>query len=180
MDILKSSHLRKNTIHIKEEIEKETSFGTTHHSVKMLKSISQNNFYTYPYTIYILYRNHKYHKIFNRNNVKISYSCMNNLTNIIGSHNKKVTNFDNETNGKRCNCRNKSKCRLDNKCLTNKTVYKPEVKTNDGINDLSTKVYFDISKTEFKSRYNNNTMSFRNWTHKNDTKLLKYIWSLKN
>ena len=52
-------------------------------------------------------RNDKYYKIFNRNNVKISYSCMNSMTNIISSHNKKVTNSDNETNGKTCSCRNK-------------------------------------------------------------------------
>ena len=32
-------------------------------------------------------RNHKYHKIFNRNNVKISVSCMDNVKNIISSHN---------------------------------------------------------------------------------------------
>ena len=32
-------------------------------------------------------RNHKYHMIFNRNNVKISDSCMDNVKNIISSHN---------------------------------------------------------------------------------------------
>ena len=32
---------------MKEEIEGETSSGTTHHLVKMLKPISRNNFYTY-------------------------------------------------------------------------------------------------------------------------------------
>ena len=81
---------------------------------------------------------------------------------------------------KTCNCRDKSNCPLDNKCLTNKTVYKAEVETNDGINELSTKVYFGISETEFKSRYNNHTMSFRNRTHENDTELSKCIWSLKD
>ena len=105
---------------------------------------------------------------------------MNNMTNIISSHNKKVTISDNETNGKTCNCRNKSKFPLDNKCLTNKIVYKAEVKLNDGINKLSTKVYFGISETEFKSRYKNHIMSFRNGTHENDTELSKYIWSLKD
>ena len=69
---------------------------------------------------------------------------------------------------------------MDNKCLTNKIVYKAEVKTNDGINELSTEVYFGISETEVKSRYNNHTMSFRNQTQENDTKLSKYIWSLKD
>ena len=33
-------------------------------------------------------RNHKYHKIFNRNNVKISYSCIDNIKNVISSHKK--------------------------------------------------------------------------------------------
>ena len=69
---------------------------------------------------------------------------------------------------------------LDNKCLTNKVVCKAEVKTNDGINELSTKVYFGISETEFKYRYKNHTMSFRNQTYENDTELLKYIWNVKD
>ena len=75
---------------------------------------------------------------------------------------KKVTKTnDNETNDKTCNCR-------------------PEVETNDSINELSTKVYFSISETEFKSRNNNHTMSFRNRTHKNDTEFSKYVWSIKD
>ena len=102
------------------------------------------------------------------------------MTNIISSHNKKVTNSDNETNSKTCNCRNKTKCPSDNKCLTNKIVYKAEVETNNGISELPTKVYFGISKAEFKSRYNNHTTSFRNWTHGNDIELSKYIWSSKD
>ena len=105
---------------------------------------------------------------------------MDNMTNKISIHKKKIINSGNETNGKTCNCRNKSNCPLDNKCLINKIVYKAEIETNDGINELSTKVYFGISKTDFKSRYNKNKMSFRNQTHENDTELSKYIWSLKD
>ena len=48
---------------------------------------------------------------------------MDNMTNIISSHNKKITNSYNETNGKTCNWRNKSNCPLDNKYLTDKVVY---------------------------------------------------------
>ena len=108
---------------------------------------------------------------------------MDNMTNIISSHNKKVTNSNYEANGKTCHCRNKSNCPLENKCLTSKIVYK--VETNNGINELCTKIYFGISGAEFKSRYNNHTMSFRNRTHENDTKisntkLSKYIGSLKD
>ena len=82
-------------------------------------------------------------------------------------------------------CRNKSNRPLHHKCkklskLTNKIVYKAEVETNDGINELSTKVNFGISETEFTSKYNNHTMSFRNRTHENDLELSKFIWSLKD
>ena len=105
---------------------------------------------------------------------------MDNVKNIISSHNKRIINSGNEENGKTCNCRNKSDCPLDNKCLINKIVYKAEIETNNDTNELSTKVYFGISETEFKSSYNNHTMSFRNRTHENDTGLSKYIWSLKD
>ena len=64
--------------------------------------------------------------------------------------------------------------------LTDKIVYKAKIKTNDGINELSTKVNFGISETEFTTKYNNHTMSFRNRTHESDSKLSKFIWSLKD
>ena len=54
---------------------------------------------------------------------------MGNMTNIISSHNKKARNSYSETNGKRCNCRIKSSCPLDNKCLANKNIYKAQVET---------------------------------------------------
>ena len=101
---------------------------------------------------------------------------MDNMKNIISSHNKNIRNSYKEINGKTCNCRNKSNCPLDNKCLTNKIVYKAEVETNNGINELSTKFYFGISETEFTSSCNNHAMSFRNLTRENDTKPSKFIW----
>ena len=57
-------------------------------------------------------RNHRYHKIFNRNNVKISYNCIDNIKNIISSHNKEITIFHNKK-GKICNCMNKRNSPLD-------------------------------------------------------------------
>ena len=64
-------------------------------------------------------KDHKYYKIFNRNNVKISYSCMDNLKTIISSHNKKVSNSTVKPTRK-CNCRNKNNCPLEAHCLTDK------------------------------------------------------------
>ena len=57
---------------------------------------------------------------------------------------------------------------------------KAEVETNDGFNELSTKVNFSISKTEFTSNCNSHIMLFRNGTHENDSKLSKFIWILKD
>ena len=37
-------------------------------------------------------KDHKLRKIFNRNTIKISYSCMNNTKQIIDSHNKRILN----------------------------------------------------------------------------------------
>ena len=64
--------------------------------------------------------------------------------------------------------------------LTDKIVYKAEVETNDGINELTTKVNFGISETEFTTKYNNHTMSFRNRTHESDSKISKFFWSSKD
>ena len=55
-------------------------------------------------------RNHNCLTIFNRNGVKISYSYIDNLKNVISSHKKEIANFYNEMNGKTC------KCPFDNKC----------------------------------------------------------------
>ena len=64
--------------------------------------------------------------------------------------------------------------------LTDKIVDKAQVENNDGIKELSTKVKFGVSETEFKFKDNSHTMSFRNRTHENDPKLWKFIWSLKD
>ena len=63
--------------------------------------------------------------------------------------------------------------------MIDKIFYKAEVETNDGISELSTKVNIGISETEFTTKYNNHTMSFRNQTNESDSKLSKLIWSLK-
>ena len=53
-------------------------------------------------------RSHKLHKIFNRNSLKISYSCMKNMQQIIKAHNSKILKSDQSTNEKSCNCRSSS------------------------------------------------------------------------
>ena len=51
----------------------------------------------------------KFHKIFNRNTVRINYNCIrNNKT--INPHNHKITNFKTIAKDKICNCEDKAKC----------------------------------------------------------------------
>ena len=60
-------------------------------------------------------------KIFNKNTVKISYSCTRNVKSIISGHNKQILHPKPQQYGR--NCREKNNCPLDNKCLTPKIVY---------------------------------------------------------
>ena len=72
-----------------------------------IKSISTNVANTFLQLIAKHFpRSHKLHKIFNRNTVKVSYSCMNNMSKIIKGHNKKVTSRLRDQRLK-CNCRKK-------------------------------------------------------------------------
>jgi len=123
-------------------------------------------------------RSHILHKVFNRNNVKISYSYTNKMANIIKSHNSKFLAKDGthvESN-KSCNCRNKDVCPLDGGCLVNNVVYKATVTTTPD----KTKVYIGMTEHNFKSRYNNHKLSFKPRKHSQGIVLSKYIWDLKD
>ena len=118
-------------------------------------------------------KGHKLSKISNKNTLKVSYSCMRNMSSILTSHNKKIL-AENEKQYE-CNCRNKDECPLDNKCLTPRVIYEADV-----INlNTSRKFYIGLSDTPFKERYNNHKRDFRNRRYEKSTELSKYIWSLQ-
>ena len=126
-------------------------------------------------------KTHKYHKIFNRNKVKISYSCMNSMSKIINAHNSKIANREYTENHQiLCNCRNRNDCPLDGKCLSSKIVYSAEVTTETSPPIPPGKIYLGICDTEFKTRYKNHKKSFRHRRYEKDTELSKYIWELKD
>ena len=68
----------------------------------------------------------KFHKIFNRNTVKISYSCLPNMKAIINSHNHKVANTKTITKDRTCNCVDKAKCPLSQNCFSLTTSFKKQ------------------------------------------------------
>ena len=74
---------------------------------------------------------HKFHKLFNKNTVKISYSCTRNIKSIINSHNAKILFPKKSTEQRTCNCLNKVNCPLEQKCLTTNIVYKAKVTSSN-------------------------------------------------
>ena len=63
-------------------------------------------------------KRHVLHTIFNRNTLKLSYSCMPNVESIISAHNKNLIKPNTEDPSQNlCNCSKKAECPLDNQCL---------------------------------------------------------------
>ena len=55
-------------------------------------------------------KNHRYNKIFNKNNIKVSYSCTDNLQTIIKKHNRKILEKSKKPSTENnCNCRKKKR-----------------------------------------------------------------------
>ena len=115
------------------------------------------------------------HKIFNRNTVKVSYSCTENMANVIKSHNKKAA-MSYEKSVPPCNCRNKGDCPLDGLCQTNDIIYKCVVSTKI----MPEKVYLRTAEGDFKKRYYNHRKLFKNRLYECDTTLSKYIWEIRD
>ena len=62
-------------------------------------------------------KHHRYHKIFNKNTINLSYSCMQNMGNIITKHNNNLLFRSFEQPTRMCNCRDKASCPVDGNCL---------------------------------------------------------------
>ena len=118
------------------------------------------------------------HKIFNRNTMKISYSCMPNVKNVISRHNRKILGRSEATKpATSCNCRNQDECPLDNKCQAESIVYKAVVTSLD---DGLKKEYIGMTAANsFKERYRNHKKSFNIIRYEKETELSEYIWELK-
>ena len=118
----------------------------------------------------------KLHKLFNRNNVKISYSCMPNVKSIINKHRKTVLDPPTNNSELTCNYINKEKCPLQAKCLTNNIMHKATLTSNQ--DNYQHKIYYGITETKFKQRYANHIKSFRHEKHQSNTELSNKLWSI--
>ena len=122
-------------------------------------------------------KQHPLHSIFNKNTVKLSYSCTTNMDNIVKAHNAKILlnddKMDEEERG--CNCRDKAACPVANKCQKTNVVYKATVEYED-----KTEHYIGMTENSFKTRYTLHKSSLRHSKNRNQTELSNLIWSLKN
>ena len=125
-------------------------------------------------------RSSKLRPIFNRGNLKISYSCMPNIANILKSHNGRILNQQDDASegscATPCNCRVKAKCPLSGNCQTSCIVYKAEAKSADG----RSANYIGLTENAFKNRFSNHTLSFTHRKYEHSTELSKYIWKQRD
>ena len=74
-------------------------------------------------------KTHQLHKLFNRNNIKVSYSSLPNLKSVINGHNKNM--FNEQEKLSPCNCRDKTSRSLNGSCQHKSLVYSCKVSTPD-------------------------------------------------
>ena len=125
-------------------------------------------------------KEHSLHTTFNRNTVKLSYSCLPNVQSKISSHNKKIlyNRQDNPSTGvENCSCPSskKSWCLLNGRCLDINIIYQATVKN---VTDNTYETYIGLTATSFKDRLGIRKASFRSKEY-NQTTLSKHLWQLK-
>ena len=89
------------------------------------------------------------HPIFNKNTLKVSYCSMKSVKDIINSHNHKLLANKEQHSAqdqltKLCNCRSKTDCPLQGKCLLSAIIYQAKVSTQVGEES-----YIGLTETSF-------------------------------
>ena len=123
-----------------------SSNGETNVARKFLKLVKKHS------------NKHRYHKIFNKNNIEVSYSCIDNMEKLVKKHNNNLLR-KNDTNKRTCNCDANNTCPLDVKFLSSNIVFSAEVLIG---NNKQGGKYFGICETGFKTRLGNHKNLFKN------------------
>ena len=125
-------------------------------------------------------KTHPLHKVFNRNTVKLSYSCMPSMEKLITAKNQSIFRKESRSSpstANACNCRQQNACPVRGKCLNEGIVYQAIVTREDNNDEGS---YVGLAEGKFKTRYANHNTSFRYEKYRNSTELSKHVWSLKD
>ena len=93
-----------------------------------------------------------FHRLFNDNTVKLSYSCMPNMDSIFKAHNTKILKKKDEADAKE----EKASCPVGNDCLKTNVVYKATVQHENKISN-----YIGMTENSFKTRYTQHKSSLK-------------------
>ena len=127
--------------------------------------------------------NNKFKKYLNKNNIKLSYSCMTNIETIIKNHNKKLINNNEVNKDESCNCRKKEACPLNGgECRAENVIYQATIET-----DNTSKIYIGLSANQLKKRISTHNTTIKSkpneknyLKYKQATELSKLAHKLKN
>ena len=97
--------------------------------------------------------------------------------NIIKKHNRVILNSKPTISEDGCNCREKNRCPLENKCLITGIIYKANV-TSDSEN--SGRNYIGLTEGTFKKRFYGHQLSFKDRKYLKSSELSKHIWKVKD
>ena len=121
-------------------------------------------------------KTNKFHKIFNRNNVKVSYSCLPNFANMIKSNNNRILSEEKTQDQRKSNCRQKDTCPLEGHCLDKELIDQCILKENTTSDRVN---YNGVTENTFKDRLYKHHNSFKCESKANSTELSKHFWELK-
>ena len=122
-------------------------------------------------------KDHKLHKIFNKNTLKLSYSSMSNIKTKINARNRDILWNTPSKNAKQCNFQQKENCSMNGAFLKESLVYYATINCNN--KNYKPNLYKGSCKTSFKKRDSNRKKSFNLPLYKHDTKLSTGYWNLK-
>ena len=112
---------------------------------------------------------HKLHKVINKNNVKVSYSCMPSVSSHISSHNittlKKFRSKN--TNPRTCNCNEADSCPLNGECQVSAVVYQGTIEIPNG----EKRNYIGLAEPIIKGRWFDHMTSCNDRQYENKSKL---------
>ena len=126
------------------------------------------------------FKNSPLGKYFNRKTIKVSYSCLPNISAIISGHNQKLIQGQvakqKQEDVRECNCKaGKADCPLQGHCLQKGIIYKASLKSAVGNN-----TYIGQAGNTFKERFTSHKASFKNRKYETSTALSKQIWRIKD
>ena len=116
-------------------------------------------------------RTHVLYPIINKNTVKLSYSCLQNIGRIISKHNRKILN-EGTPDLPHCSC-SEGECPVEGKCESTGVVYQATV-TQQGQVDK----YVGLTERKLAARHKEHYTNFENRNPKNSTSLSRKIWKL--